>query len=424
MRITRLICLSVALALAYFLSTSVIRAASSLPNDLLFTVTNNVAGFDANTLVRINAQTLSTSVFYADPAFTIIRAISWSPSGHYLVILRSKSSEGSILSKREYCILNSSAALQICLSDPPVNYGDLYVGDNIVVTWSPDEKHVYYLTGLQSANDRTLQLVEVDTATGQRLRSLYQYTISNAEIESKSNVPAPLINWTTTVDSLTLGTGDPYRIDAGTPVEQIDLQSNRQLSLSQIIGVPNQPNGSPLLLYPGFSPKNNYLLAYSKTDIVPYRQFYILDKKQQVVSSFSLPQVQPVETNYSFLHDPAWLPDETGIYIEGLGIQVQDGKQIYTLHLFRYTLANNQIVEVFQAPYPTDQSPYTNAYNGQTRLKVSPSGTHVASDVTVANPNQDGLHREVAIVSAADGLKRYIGGYASAFYSVWVPPQQ
>ncbi len=380
-----------------------------LPADLLFSVTTNHTGFDQNTLVRLDATTLKMSVFYTDPTFDWVYPISWSPRGDLLIIIRSKTQNDTF--QREYCVLNRSGLLQGCLKEPPIGgpYEELYGGDNLVVTWSLDEKSVYYLTGLGKGDERNLRLIQADVATGQQTRILYRYSVSDAEIASRSNSPEPLISWTTSLDTLILGTGDLHRIEDKTPIIEVDLQNGQQQNLLVTRPVAGQSTPQPYLILAGFSPQNNYMLALLGADIRVSDQFLILDKRQQIVRSFSLPPTQPEEiVEYGFLNQPGWLPDEQGLYIGAISLRVLNGEQVKTIHFFKYTLSDKQLIEVFRTPFPSDEYPYSNRYNGMARLKVSPSGTHVAYDETFLNLNgEEANHWEIVVVSEKDGMLRF-----------------
>ncbi|HML23381.1 MAG TPA: hypothetical protein PKD09_17125 [Aggregatilinea sp.] len=145
-----------------------------LPADLLYVTLGDVEGADyqrPNTLMRLDAETLTPSVFYYDASVEMaLIPVSWSPSGTYLTVIRDNGDEVIDL-----CLITYGGIRYRCF-EKVINrekYGNRTMDHQPYwVTWSEDEQSIYFY---QDEGD-TIRLVEANIASGDVVRTVYEQT--------------------------------------------------------------------------------------------------------------------------------------------------------------------------------------------------------------------------------------------------------
>ncbi len=336
---------------------------SILPTDLLFTAdTRGMPYYSLNTLMRVDAQTLQTSSFYvADSDF--IRPLSWSPSGELLAFLR-WSSEDYL----EICLLTREGVLQSCFKDSIVKYLFLERGSHYMVTWSEDERYVYFVTDYGQYHrvydvieSWGASLVEADVATGQTRRMLHQIEVAN-QLPSR-------IYWTE----------DLHYVESFPPGEAtktIDLWQNTEYLLPQEI-----PDMGHLTFCDQFSPQGQYLTAQASLDNV-LTGWVLTTPEGQIVQTVSSDRLQQAEI--SWMECPIWQSDDMAFYFLG-GTEEKN-------YLFKYVLADDKIIPIKQLSPSETQAPFFVRIYPETRIWLAPDNMTLAISFKVAGSTGSKIH--------------------------------
>lgn len=343
---------------------------NTLPSDLLFTTT--IAGTPRLTvLMRVDARTLQMSPFYKDNS-AFMRALSWSPSGDLLAILRRSPSSDYL----EICLLTREGVLQSCFEDKIVGFEFRERGKDYMVTWSEDGHYIYFVTDYDQyhrAYDEIqswgVSLVETEVATGQTQQVFYQ-------TQAAAHYPPPELYWTEALHYLQL-----YNLGQDTPTgpewlsKIIDLSTNTEIALPQDL-----PDPGRLEYCSQFSPQGQYLTArVSLNDMLS--GWALVTPEGEIVQTLGSDKLQAAGIDW--MECPVWLSDETAFYFLG-------GPQDNRASLFKYVLADNSIVKV-KPLYPPDpqDSAFVNLYP-QMPMRLAPDDATLA--ITFRIPGATEVH--------------------------------
>jgi hypothetical protein len=303
-----------------------------LPADLLFTIPTAWATY--NSLVRVDAETLQASTFYMDDSISL-QALSWSPSGDLLAILRMPTDE-----YLEVCLLTQEGVLQTCLEDRIASYTFLEQGQNYMVTWSEDERYIYFVTDYDqfrwdefNSDYWGASLVKADVVTGQTEQILYQTQV-------RAHYPPPHLSWTNDLHFLLLydvGEDTPTGVKWGSTM--IDLWQNAEVTHPQAI-----PGLGVLKYCPQFSAHGSYLIARAYLDDV-LAGLTVTLPDGQIIHTVGRDRLQ--EAGIEWIDCPVWQSDEAAFYFLG-GMNNE-------ARLFKYVLGDDAILTVEQLYRPEPQ---------------------------------------------------------------------
>ncbi len=349
-----------------------------------------------NILARLDAETGAISPFYTDQSAVYLKALSWSPAGNRLVFLRAE------YDGRHYayqlCLLDQSGAAQGCFDDAPVGYFSVYNPNP--VTWSPVGDRLYFVSG----DETTRRLVEADVATHKTLRIIYEYPVP----DNQMNNP-PTLAWTNDLADLTIGAGDPTRVQQGLPVLLVDLNTQQTVDLAHI---PGATGTSPFVVCPFFSPKGTYLTAFNfdvpETPSQP--QFLILNQQGAIVSTIT----PSAPLNVLPMSCATWQADEQAFYFP----LSQGTQSASTLRILKYSLDSQQFSTAFDSGQLTDLAEASLV----SPLALSPDGQFLVFDSPYDPAINDGTQVTViALAQTAPTLRRYSAPYRFSSDPLWSP---
>ncbi len=364
-----------------------------LPQDLLFSANASENGTDKSILFRVDADTLELSEFYVDESANEIKALSWSPDGRKLAIIRLEQG------RWQFCIISSEGIRDFCFNTEISFYAYRNVGvqTNDTVTWSADGETVYFL----AENERKFSLVAADTTTGELRKTIYQHPRPYEEYP-------PRIFWSPDVQYL-----DIRYFDIATP--DFDYQAVINLATGQPLNLLTKLSeefDDPILCE-GFSPINSYMVAFTLSESSPHipNHYFILDMQGNVVHSIE----SSIFDDYgvSMAGCPQWLDNEKTLLFVG-------NVDRYTSSIFEYSLENDQW-KVFPLPQP--YSGYWNLFelnnpSAGYPLAPSPNGTHIALEfISLQEPNP----LNAVFVLSLDGEISKISGDYVARNLIWTP---
>ncbi len=376
------------------------QADTASPADLIFStgqVTPNGLAQAHNVLARLDAATGQASPFYTDESAVYLKALSWSPAGDRLAVLRVQFDGRNYTS--QLCLLDQAGAPQGCFDDAPVGYTAVF--DDNAITWSPDGSRLYFVGG----DATTRRLLEADVQTHQTRRSLYEYALSAGELDHP-----PVLAWTTDLATLTLGAGDQTRVQQGMPVLRVDLDTGATVDLAH---VPGAPGSSLFVVCPYFSPQGTYLTAYNfdvpETPSQP--QFLLLDKQGAIVSTIEpAPPLNALPTGC-----PAWQADEAAFYFP----VTRGTPQSSSLSIVKYALDDTQFSTAFESGQLDDLAQATVI----SRLSLSPDGQFLAFDSPYDPALNPGTQvTVVALTPPTPTLQRYRAPFDFSSDPLWTPP--
>lgn len=376
-----------------------------LPADLIFTTgevtTGNWESSDQNILMYLNAETLEVTPFYIDDEAFYVRAVSWSPDGELLAILRIlPAAPGAMWPPKELCLLNRLGQMERCFEEQPPLH--LEEGQVYSVTWSADSQKIYYVSE-NVTGDYTgiFRLIEANAATGKTLRVLYEFSKSAGELPSN-------LAWSPDFSSIVFG---------------VDYNMSERVMLNMFTGVLNRATGEQLdltsvvpkhttlsYICPQLSPQGTYLVAragYNPTEYDPGSQLpdYVAHLLLTIVYDYRAgTQVflgEPDgEDTFQFMNCPVWQDYEKAFFIVGYNIQRD------TTAIFKYIL-EQQTLRVFYDGLPTPDL--------RDPLVLSPNGTHIAFRISRDDP-------KIGVVSPSGEIQIFSDPYEFGLYPIWVPP--
>ncbi|GIK64605.1 MAG: hypothetical protein BroJett018_23990 [Chloroflexota bacterium] len=378
-----------------FPSPTSIRADSEtpLPQDLLFSVNASENGTDKSILFRVDANTLELSEFYVDESANEIKALSWSPDGRKLAIIRLEQG------RWQFCIISLEGIRDLCF-DTEISfyaYRNVGVQTNDTVTWSADGETVYFL----AENERKFSLIAADAITGELKEILYQHPRPYGEYP-------PRIFWSSDLQYL-----DIRYFDIATP--DFDYEAVLNLATEQpldlLTKLPKEFDNP--ILCEGFSPINAYMIAFTLSESTPQipDHYFILDMQGNIVQSIE----NPIFNDY-FVDGagcPRWQSDEGVLFFVG-----NSGR--YDSHIFGYSLEDDVWV-VSQLPQP--YIGYWNLFElnnpaASYPIVPSPNGTHIALEfISFQAPN---TLNAVFVVSRDSEVLKVSGDYV-ARNPIWIP---
>lgn len=391
-----LVCL---LALWLGLGSAKLNAQPDLPlsADLIFSTAQikpNEPPQTHNILARLDAATSEVSPFYTDASAVYLKALAWSPDGKLLAFLQ------VTFDGRNYptqlCLLDQSGAAQGCFDEAPIGYFSVYNPNTI--TWSPAGDRLYFVSGDASAR----RLVEADVATHKTLRTIYEYPVPDNQMTNP-----PTLAWTDDLAYLTIGAGDPTRVQQGMPVLLVDLSTQKTVDLAHISGA---TGGSPFVVCPFFSPQGTYLTAHNfdvpETPSQP--QFLILNQQGAIVST-----ITPTEPlNVLPRSCPAWQQDERAFYFP----LTQGDAQASNLRILKYSLDTSQFSTVYNSGQLTNLAEAT----VNSRLALSPDEQFLVFDSPYDPTISDGT--QVTVISLGQStptLRRYSAPFRFSSDPLW-----
>jgi len=378
-----IMCVVFFLSLILFRVSTIVSSSSSeqLPTNLVFT--GKLTQDSAPTLVFLDAMTLEATPLYTDESAIQLRAMSWSPQGDLLAVLRIEKSDNENFYPTAICIVTLTGELQTCFDDkPPVWYAvsPFLIDYEYTVTWSTDGTKVYFVT--EDVQHTMRRLIEADVVTGATLRPIYEVAAMNED-----QIPTVII-WTPNLEYVAAGVGLTER--SGTLV---NLDTGRQLDLSTVVIAwpygtdPSRPEGSGYICN-GFSPQNSYLTAINEYD----NRLIIFDKELNILHTV---QDFGIDGRVK-IYCPTWSADDSTIYFFVLNLDHEPN------YIFTYSLQDDRLVSrVADAVYPP--------------LVFSPDRTHIAFEIP--HPSTSKIH-----VLYPDNTIRLLGDpFLYAQYPVWKP---
>ncbi len=397
MKRLRLLGIGLCIVLITVVSHVYAQATLKLPTDIIFEAWTD-ANDSTSVLVRIDAQTQKMSFFYGRPNSSI-HILSWSPKGNVLAALVNSS---------QICILTRAGQFVSCM-DGGVNVGDSGSGvggdsDWYTISWSDDEKKLYYIT---DAGD-TEHLVEGDVATGKTLRTLYD----KPDMDPYTAMPGP--------------NGIDLLLRNGAPVgsNSVDLVrfsgangTSSHLSLNTALQAPfNKPVNVNIhgesahdLVFCPFSPKGTYFTAYdvgggSADGVIAY-EFDVFDTNGHIAHQlrYETNPILPTE------ECPGWSPDESTLFFRVYVPSASDSTD-YVAEIYSYTLGTSNIAPYYNTPdgLSFSDSPFQVSPDGQYLLYAAGYDTRLA---TVIGPNNT--------------IATFSGPFnGNSSHPFWVPPLQ
>ncbi|HML23380.1 MAG TPA: hypothetical protein PKD09_17120 [Aggregatilinea sp.] len=308
-----------------------------LPADLLYVGVGDVEGTDTrspNVLMRLDAKTLTSSVFYYDPSLWLgLVPLAWSPNGSYLAVLQEHHGDETM----DLCLITRAGALHHCF-ERVVNENN-YVNRGVrqllyQVTWSEDEQFIYFY---REESDR-FRLVEADTASGETIQVLYELTIppdSSTALYWPQSL-AYIVTCTSQSSAARLdGASRPYYVyDVEVVSRDARGDFNEVTDISSLV----ESNTS---FCAGISPDGTKLAAVHYADN-GYPELWFLDATGQVVEAVSTSYFEA--QNISSVAPPSWQRDSSAVYFWGFS-QMLDGSE-QSPSLYRYVLGAREPVKL------------------------------------------------------------------------------
>ena len=401
--------LIVSLAVALIIGTPFVAQASIvLPDDIIYETWASGTYVNYPFLVRLNAHTQQVSLFYAR-AQSAVHPASWSPKGDMLAILMSnwQTNDPNVY---HVCILSRAGTLLTCMQDSIEGTIDIGIPqaeylNYRTITWSNDEKTLYYVT----SQDSVSHFIEADVATGKSVRVLYD----NPDIDPDSAAPAP------NGSALLLNRGGLYA-DINTPnLVQISADGSAvHLKVNALLAPPKnnmvQSINSDLAhkrIFCAFSPKGTYFTAYDSAaspgeSIMPY-EFDIFDINGHIQYQLKADSNAIMPYNEC----PAWTSDESAIFFRNY---VADTTGNYSATIYKYTLRTRKVEPYFSIPGVLGifSSPFS----------VSPDGVYLFYEAGAA----DGGLAIATVVGPNNTVMTYPAPFSSKIskHPLWVPPLQ
>ena len=375
---------------------------TQLPADLIYATTITEAGEPHKAFVRVDAVTLQTSLFYVDDA-TSIRPLSWSPQLNYLAFLR-YSSGGRYW---EVCLLTRDGTLHTCLEDRIVDHFFSYRGAAYNVTWSPDERHIYFVADYATFNWQTelhesdpgepeiwsASLLEADVQTGQTVRTIYQ-------TPAREEQPPPLIYWSPDLRYI-------RTVVPGQGLVVIDLLDEASHEL------PGEIEGVGSLSYcPWFSPHGSYLSAVVYGESRTALGLAIIDAHGTIIQVIGADRLAEIDAARPGC--PVW--HETGVYFVD-GVLTNGGYDEHTTHsLLAYSLAEDRLARVKQIDPPEAADPAARINRPGQRIKPAASDPRY---VALSFTNRI-FENEFRVLTPDGTWLRFLP--ADGRYPIWVEP--
>lgn len=375
-------CLLVIVLLNLPPSSTYATFSGQLPTDLIFTgwLQDNEAS-----LARLDAETLEVHPFYTDKSAILLRAISWSPQGDVLVILRIEDSDNGSFYPTSICTLTITGEFRLCFDDKPslwYSQAPSLIDYDYNVTWSADGSKIYFVTSDEVHHTRSL--VEASTVTGKTLRTLYTTDAVNPD-----GIPT-VITWAPQLSYAAVG----IRLHEREGI-LINLKTQKQQELSKIIkafqfdSIPEPPGAG--FICDSFSPQGHYLTAIDET----VGQIIIFDMQlqiQHIIGNFDRE-----DSTHLLLDCPTWSSDERYIYFIARNLKNQPNT------VFKYDLTTGEKSITFQGEmiYPT--------------LVFSPDMKLAAYDLDLPNSF-------IYIVYPDNTIRVFREPFERAQYPLWYPP--
>ncbi|MCC7209748.1 MAG: hypothetical protein IT323_20740 [Anaerolineae bacterium] len=359
--------------------------------DLIFTAAEEVGDGNVprSVLVKMDGLSGKLSEFYVhDYRESGLYALRWSPGGDLLAIaIESPSQPADDMPywwvEAALCILSRSGALQMCMNAPLAPQSYMWDGNisstAFPMSWSDDGKVVYFLTSTLDA-PFTLALVEADVASGQTLRTLYQYEPTAEE--------TPWMAWSSDREALLVGLEMP----TAATTSLIHLDSDVRLEMGDIVGIDSY-------ICREFSPQGALFAAIARDGST------ILVRQDGQIAHVIPPITGAVFASFSC---PAWWSDEQTVYLHGR--RTDTSREA----IARYSLAQRALIDIIYS-FPSDSG----AYSGP--LAVSPDGQFVAFE-SFDNPIMPGAP-VVEVVSKERSARRLLGPYVYTYSPLWEPEQ-
>lgn len=387
MRVLLVMLISLGSFLSPYASPSAAQTGDALPADMLFTGLTAQTSL-STTLMRVDAQTLQASPFYVDEG-SLLRALSWSPAGDLLAILRKPSIDADYL---EICLLTRAGVLQSCFEDKIARYLFRERGKDYLLTWSEDGQYVYFVTDydLFHWSDATpggtwaARLVKAEVASGQTQEVLYQ---TPPEIHDS---PA-LLFWA----------DDLHYLQAGLTV--LDLWQDTEITLPLDL-----PGRGDLMYCPRFSPQGQYLTARAIVDDA-LTGLALVSPTGQIIRTVGSDRLQ--QAGIEWMECPVWRSDETAFYFLG-GLEG-------TAELFRYDLADDTFVHLKQLYPPDPQEAVFRGGSPHLPMRLAPD------DATLAITFWENSATDIRILAPTNEWIIY-GGVGTSMpvgaSPIWMPP--
>jgi Tol biopolymer transport system component len=326
-----------------FVPTAAAQKGSSqrLPADLLYVTLGDLEGTDyqrPNTLMRLNAETLTSSVFYYDPSVWIqLIPVAWSPNGMYLAVIRDSGGDALDLCLVTYKSIQTRCFEKVINRD---KYG--YRMQNhqpYWVTWSGDGQSIYFY---QDEGD-TIRLVEADIASSDVVRTVYEQTKPYPQ-----NMAA--FYWPQSLSYIMVSSfREAYVRDESRGI----LRGNVIYDVEVISSGEDGTYGSTTALTPlfdnrtrfcpGLSPDGTRFIALHYSDS-GYPEIWFLNSTGNIVES--------IFADYFEAHDiwdfecPTWQPDAQAIYFLGRTVLRDSMRtQVVNASFYRYVLGTEEPVK-------------------------------------------------------------------------------
>jgi hypothetical protein len=330
---------------------------NALPTDLLFTTISRGTSLFTS-LMHIDPKTLQIFPFYVDDG-SLVRPLSWSPTGDLLAILRKSSIDSDYL---ELCLVTQAGVLQSCFEDRIASHMFRDRGQDYMVTWSEDGRYVYFVTDYDhfhwnefTSDDWGASLVKAKVATGQTQQVLYQTQVV-------VHRPPPPLFWTKNLHYLLLYQQGRFSSTA------FDLWQSTEITLPQEIA-----DMGRLEFCPQFSPQGQYLMAHASLNDA-LTGWVLVTPEGRAVQTVGSDKLQ--QAGIDWMDCPVWQSDEAAFYFLG---GLQDGA-----NLFKYVLVDDTIVKVKQLYPPDPPDPAFTGLYPQMPMRLAPDDATLAISFRVA----------------------------------------
>jgi hypothetical protein len=300
-----------------------------LPTSIIVSATNDLLekDFDKNLLLpqynilALIDENLKISQFYFDEKATLVKALTWSPHGNLLAVVKLYSTSDLTTVVSSICILDIEGHLQRCMDDEPVKLKNWLLHLDLeayYVTWSADEKYIYFVTeNINASENRSVRrLIEADVQTGKTTRTLYQ-------IESIAHPgEAPVIRWTSDLSTLLISVTGVGGSRANLP-KIVNLQTHETVELAL-------DRNYDAVLCPDFSLSGMYLSVINVRG-----QILIYDNHGKIAHKVNI----PVKTSNVYVPCPVWSDIEDTFYVYA----TERFDTTYTSDLYAYSLNENKL---------------------------------------------------------------------------------
>jgi WD40 repeat protein len=348
-------------------------------------------------LAKYDLATGQFSEFYRpldiDYNIQSIRALSWSPSGNYLAVLKTTNLM-EIFPQFKICILEKTGVEKICLAPllaPESPYRKFEIGANL--TWAADEKFVYYVI-VSPTDDTQRDLIEVSIETGQ----------FNRVILSRSVDDVRLFSWLPSLDYVLFNADDDWRLDTGRKTGVFNVTKQTFVDVEELL----KPYDSGSFLCPNFSPDGQYLMS----------QVYKDEQWKLAVISIDgkiLHIVAHPEKTFKGITCPIWRGSDTKKFYFWSFVDDDPVTDLSTYNMYSYDM-RTQTLEVVKKIY--DKEPEMLIGRHVIRGTFSPDGVYWA--VTAMTWRYD---QRTLVITDNGPLIRLRGPYLEIGFPVWVPPQ-